>query len=187
MTAPSLMFEHRLTPTKGWFQPAALDHQAKMSANVEFSPNAGRVVHLNAAGEFEMGIAGASMPLFLFSGASDFDVAIPGVTPGGLFMHKAISPAGNLQALVATGGYELQSTEFDTTKTYAPNELLTAAASNCNSATGGVITNAGTGDGGRVEQFVDPVCGVVSRGSFNNEHGVPVVAFWPLYLPGAFV
>ena len=185
--APSLMFEHALNAAKGWFQPTALDFQAKLSANVTFNPPAGRVAHLNAAGEFEMGMIARCMPLFLWNGINDFDVSNPGMTAGGHFVQQAIAPTGKMQSLVATGGYELESTEFDSENVYAPNDLLTATASNSNADTGGVLTNAGTGSHGNVKQFVDPCCGIVSRGSYNNEHGVAVVAFWPIVLPGTYV
>lgn len=189
-TAPSLMFEHALSHPKGWFEPSALDFVAKLSANVTIKAYGGRVVHVNAAGEFEMGIAAAAMAIFLLQSDEDFDVSNPGVTPAGNFMHQAIAPAGNMSGLVATGGYELESTEFDASPAvaYAPNQLLTAKAANTNQTTGGVLSNDRNGAGGSagaVRQYVDAACGVVSRGKFKNEHGVDVLAFWPVYLPAA--
>jgi hypothetical protein len=135
-----------------------------------------------------MGIAGQAMPIFLLQADTDFDVSNPGVTPGGQFMHQAIAPTGNMSGLVATGGYELESTEFDTAPTanYAPNQLLTAKADNAVQATGGVLSNdrdGAGGSGGAVTAYTHPACGVVSRGQFKNEHNVPVLAFWPVYLP----
>lgn len=183
MVAPSLMFEHRLDILKGWSQLTALDFASKLSANVTFDVPAGRVMHLNAAGEFETGIAGHQMPLFVFQGSQDMDVANPGTTPGGLFMHQAIAPTGVMNSFVATGGFELESTEFNTALTYARNDVLTAAVANATLATGGVLTNAGTGPGGVCTEYYDPLCGVVSRGEYNNSHGVAVLAFWPVWLP----
>lgn len=186
MTAPSLMFEHGLDIAKGWFQPAALDFAAPLSANVTFDVPAGRVVHVNAQGEFEMGVGETDMGIFLIQGSDHFDVANPGTTPSGNFMHQAIAPIGIMSGVVAKGGYEIESTEFDDNQTYLANELLTAGTSNTTLATGGVLTNQGSGAGGDVEQFVDPVCGVVSRGRFINSHGIPALAFWPEWLPGAY-
>lgn len=191
MPAPSLMFEHGLNPSKGWFHLAALDHAAKVSANVSIVIYSGRVMHLNSVGEFETGVSGTRMAIFAFPSSNDYDVSNPGMTPGGLFMHQAVSPTGVMSGLVATGGYELESTEFDRTPAtpYAPNQLLTAAVANANQTTGGVLSNDRAGAGGSsglVRQYTDAACGVVSRGRFNNEHGVPVVAFWPIYLPAAF-
>ena len=190
-TAPSLMFEHALSHPKGWFEPSALDFSAKISPNVTLQAFGGRVAHVNAAGEFEMGLNQTSMAIFLLQADTDFDVSNPGTTPAGNFMHQAVAPAGNMSGLVATGGYELESTEFDTAPNaaYAPNQLLTALASNTVQATGGVLCNDRGGAGGSsglVRQYTENACGVVSRGQFKNEHNVEVLAFWPIYLPAAF-
>ena len=86
------MFEHALSHSKGWFEPAALDFTAKLSPNVTIQAFGGRVVHVNAAGEFEMGFSGAQMPMFLLQADADFDVGNPGVTGSGNTMHQAIAP-----------------------------------------------------------------------------------------------
>jgi hypothetical protein len=180
------MFEHGLDIAKGWFEPAALDFAAPLSSNVTFVVPPGRVAHVNDSGEFEMGVADTDMGIFLINGSESYDVSNPGTTPAGNFMHQAIAPTGVMSGVVAKGGYEIESTEFDDAQTYAANELLTATADNTTLATGGVLTNAGTGAGGDVEQYSDPVCGVVSRGRFVNAHGIPVLAFWPEWLPAAY-
>jgi len=177
MTAPSLMFEHGLDIAKGWFEPAALDFAAKLSENVTFEVPRGRVVHVNNQNEFEMGVAGTQMGIFTLNGSEDYDVSNPGTTPAGNFMHQAIAPTGVMSGLVANGAYEIESTEFDDNQTYQANELLTATADNTTLATGGVLTNQ------NAVQYVNPICGVVSRGRFVNAHGVPVLAFWPEWLP----
>jgi len=180
------MFEHGLDIAKGWFEPAALDFAAPLSANVTFDVPRGRVMHVNDQGEFETGVGETDMAIFMLQGSEDFDVSNPGTTPGGLFMHQAIAPKGIMSGVVANGSYEIESTEFDDNQTYVANQLLTAAVDNADIDVGGVLTNVGTGAGGDVEQFSDPVCGVVSRGRFVNAHGVPVLAFWPEWLPGAY-
>lgn len=178
---PGLMFEHGLDVPKGWFEPSALDKDAKLSADVAFTLPAGRVVHLNAAGEFEPGIGATDMAIFALQASNDYDVSNPGTTASGLFMHQAIAPTGKMSGLVATGAYEIQSTEFDSSQTYAPGDLLTAPTGNTlgDANTAGVLTNAA------VAQYDDPVCGVVANGAFKNAHGVNVLDFWPVYLPGA--
>ena len=190
MVAPSQMFEHTLRPLKGWFQMAALDKAAKLAAAVTLTAYAGRVVHLNAAGEFEMGVSGRQVPIYLFQGSNLFAVSNPGTTAAGGFMHQAISPIGVLSGLVGIAGYELESTEFETVPNaaYAPNQLLTAGTSNTVQATGGVLSNDRAGAGGSsglVRQYTDAACGVVSDGQSTNEHGVSVLKFWSLYLPAA--
>ena len=187
--APSLQAEHCLNHLKGWFDMSALDYSAKLSSAVTLQAFGGRVAHLNANGEFEMGISGTKMAIFLLQADTDFDVSNPGITGAGNFMHQAIAPAGNMSGLVATGGYELDTTEFDTTPAvaYAPNQLLTAKPSNTVQATGGVLSNdrdGANGTGGSVRPYQDAACGVVSRGQYRNEHNVEMLAFWSIYLPG---
>ena len=186
MSTPALMYEQALTPLKGWFEPSALDYAAKLSANVTIVLYSGRVAHLNASGELETGISGTTMPLFVFQNSTDFDVSNPGTTAKGNFVHRPIAPTGVINCLVATGAYELQSTEYDTGETYAPNQLLQAPTANTTQATGGVLTNQRPGGGGLVRQYTDAACGVVSRGTSKNEHEQDVIEFWPIYLPAAF-
>ena len=190
MVAPSQMFEHTLRPMKGWFQMAALDKAAKLAAAVTLVAYSGRVVHLNASGEFEMGVSGRQVGIFLNQGSNLFAVSNPGTTAAGGFMHQAIAPTGVLNGLVALGGYELETTEFEVAPTaaYAPNQLLTATTSSTVQTTGGVLSNdrsGAGGSGGAVRQYVDAACGVVSDGQSVNEHGVAVLKFWSLYLPAA--
>ena len=179
MPAPDLMFEHGLDVKKGWFDMASLDYDAKLAASnvVTFAVPRGRVVHVDADGNFRPGCHATGISIFLLNGSEDADVSNPGTTAAGNFMHKAISPTGKLSGLVATGGYEISSTEFDSSRTYVPGDLLTATASNSNAATGGVLTNAS------VVQYVDPVCGVVSGGKKKNHNGVQSLSFWCVWLP----
>jgi hypothetical protein len=184
MPAPSLMFEHGFDVKKGWFDMAALDHNAKLSAEVSFDVPRGRVVHLNADGEFEMGAHNEGVAIFLLNGSDDADVNNAGTTPGGLFMHRAVAPTGMMSGVVATGGYEIDNTEYDREQTYTPGDLLTAEADNDDADVGGVITNAGSAGSGKVKQFTDPVIGVVSSGTHKNHNGVMTLSFWSVWLPG---
>lgn len=190
-TAPSLQFEHGLNAVKGWFEMAALDYDAPVAPAVTIILYSGRVLSLNANGEFETGISGRKMAIFAWPSDTDFDVSNPGTTPSGLFMHRAIAPTGKMSGLVAKGGYQLETTEFDKTPTaaYAPNQLLTAITANTTQATGGVISNDRAGAGGStgaVRQYVDAACGLTTgQHHYVNEHGVEVLSFWPLYLPAA--
>jgi len=180
MPAPDLMFEHGLDVKKGWFDMASLDYSAKLSSSVSFTVPRGRVVHLELASGKEVflpGVSGSHMGIFLLNGSSDADVSNPGTTAGGNFMHQAVSPTGKLSGLVATGGYEIASTEFDATQTYAPGDLLTAGTSTSALSTGGVLTNQSA------VQYVNAVCGVVSSGASKNHNGVQTLSFWSVYLP----
>jgi hypothetical protein len=181
--APDLPFEHGLDIKKGWFDMASLDYSAKLGS-VAYNLPRGRVVHLEVVGGQEVflpGVRTTDVAIFLLNGATDPDVSNPGTTASGRFVQQAVSPTGKLSGVVATGGYEIDSTEFVSNRTYAPGDLLTAptGAASGDAATGGVLTNAS------VVQFVNPVVGVVSSGKHKNHNGVDTLSFWSVYLPGA--
>lgn len=173
------MFDHTLDALKGWLpgNMGSLDKSAKLSAEVTVDPvYAGRVAHLNDAGEFELGVTGTMMPIFLTQNSDDPDVRNPST---GLDDFQEISSRGNMSGLVATGGYEVESTEYDSAQTYHVNDVLRAVASNSNATTGGRLTNAsftlGTTAG----------VGVVSKTPAKNSHRKYVIRLWPAYIPGA--
>lgn len=171
------MTDHTLDGIKGWPNPHAVDFVTKISANVTFSPvYSGRVVHLNASGQYEMGFSGFQMALFLFPNSDDPDVLNYGGDPtSDPSVWVPIIPAGDCVALVANGAYELASTEFDSTKSYPPNTCLKASNSNSDSVNGGLLTPA--------TQGTDSICGVVSRGVQPNSRGKNSLWFWPVYMP----
>ncbi len=186
MAVPRQMTAHTLEAPKGWPSPHAVDFRAKLSSNVSIDPVfAGRCVHLNTSGEYEMGLPDTApaagkiyMPIFLFQNSDDPDVANPGgITgsasddPGG---WMAVAPTGYILGLVGAGAYELETTEFEpvaTAGTYEPNDALTATNLNDNAVSGGRLTK-GT-------PYTDPICGIVSRGTFENSHRKSALAFWP--------
>lgn len=177
-TAPRKMTAHTLEAPKGWPSPHAVDFQAKISANVTVDVVfAGRVVHLNSVGEFEMGVSGTQMAMFTFQNSDDPDVQNYGGNPAtDVDVWVPIAPTGKLNALVAAGAYELASTEFKSAdeSVLVPNTLLTANTSNTTAA------------GGQLERGTissQAICGVVSRGVKTNSHGVKEVFFWPVYIP----
>lgn len=214
-TYPGQMFDHTLTGLKGWPRPHAVDVDGTLSGSVNIGgigtpPLSGQVVHVSALGSgvgpngngpgmpvFEMGANLTKMAIFLWPNYSDFDVQNPGVPAGvGLGGTSAnppawvpIRPTGKLVGLVATGAYELESTEFDTAQTYAANQLLRAVTSNTD-ANAGKLTNQNASAGqpfgspGLNVAYTDSTVGVVSRGKYTNANGKSALAFWPVYLPG---
>jgi hypothetical protein len=196
------MFERALDAVKGWFHLSALDKSAKLDNTLLVSATvvpAGRVAVLNDVGEFILDRTDASltaqataMPIFLWNGSDHPDVYNDGTSPVTSTVHwHGISPTGVMSGLVATGGYELQTTEFDTAQTYAVNQPLTASAL-------GVLTNAG------ITVYTTWICGICSShvqgdnqavdavqaaspGSPEglNAHGVSVLTFWTYFLPAS--
>lgn len=93
----------------------------------------GSVVSLNADGQFILGCGattGANCPVPFISMKNIFD---PDVTTGKQGRNMAESTyssvGGKIVALPLTNGYEYETTEFDATATYKPNDGLTAGTS----------------------------------------------------------
>jgi len=161
-TSPPQMFDHVLEPIKGWFHMGALDKDVTPLLLTDARLISGRVGYLNAAALLVPGLAANAMPLFMFPNAADFDVYRDAGGVGG----------GKGMCLVASGSYELQSSEF-TAGVYVPNQPLTARNvddANMGKLVGGVI---GT----------HTICGIVSDGQIENENGVDVIQFWSIFLP----
>jgi hypothetical protein len=172
------MTDHTLDVLKGWLpgNMGSLDKSAKLSANVTVDPvYAGRVGHLNSEGEFELGATGTQMPIFFTQNSDDTDVNNPN-TGGDDF--AAITSRGTMSGVVATGGYEIETTEFDSAQTYAVNDIVRAVASNSNATTGGRITNAS------FTLFTNAGVGVVSKAVYQNCHRKNVLRLWTAYIPG---
>jgi hypothetical protein len=132
------------------------------------------------------------MPIFLWNGSDHPDVYNDGTSPTTSTVHWiGVSPTGVMSGLVATGGYELQTTEYNTALTYLVNQPLTASAT-------GVLTNAA------VTVYTTWICGICSSFSQGdnqqagdvqtaspgspvgrNAHGVDVLTFWSYFLPGS--
>lgn len=183
MPDPVMMFDNALDVVKGGYPRVnALDVAGKMHSSVTVDPvPAGRVVHIAAVDSsgklpvalFKPGANGKAMPIFLFNGTNSYDVSNPGGT-----RWYAGSPSGVLTGVVATGGWELETTEFDSAQSYPPNTLLRAIRSD-SAANAGMLTSAG------VTLYTNLVVGCVSFGVYRNHHGRNVLRFWPVYLPGS--
>jgi hypothetical protein len=175
MAVPKLITSKGMDVKKGWFDMSSLDYSAKLSPSVTTEVPAGRVVHVDSSGNFTPGAHNTNVAIFLIQGSEDADVTNPGgaVSDPSVFLHVPIRPSGNMSGLVATGGYEIATTEFDKARTYTPGDLLTAGND-------GVLTNNG------VVQYVNPVVGVVSSGKVDRNHNnIPALSFWCCWLPGA--
>lgn len=192
MPTPVPNYVHALDTKKGWPSPYAVDAVGvKSPASVASPLFGGRCVHFNAAGQFEPGAVGTQMPIFLIQGSDEFDVA--NSSPAGPQAWYAISPAGHMSGLVAVGSFELETTEYDQTATYARNDLLHSPTEaqitvGTDKSQAGLLFNHRNWPGGSaaaITQYVDAICAVVSRGAGQNQLRVNTLAFWPYFLPGA--
>lgn len=173
------MFDHTLDAVKGWFHMAALDFTAKLSDNETETAYAGRVVHVNDDGEFELSVKGSQMPIFLLQNEGDSDVSNAGGT-----LWYPIGPDGNLTGLVGKGAYELETTEYDasTGTDYVPNQLLKTVNSGADK---GKLTNYGISTLENGGSNPTAIVGVVSRAPRKRQSDRnTVLAFWPVYKPG---
>lgn len=197
MSTPIGDYTHALSGRKNWPALSNLDHQSKVATTDANFAIAGRCVHLNSSGLFEAGATGFQMPLFLVRSATSFDVATTAHNSWG----GAVLPAGDLGALVATGAYELETTEFEAV-TIAPNTKLKAPDRTQTTSdvpsTGVLYTKKAWngGNNGALTLYTDTICGVASFGSaiagqtapsaasYTGPYKVSVLAFWPVFIPG---
>jgi len=182
------MYFHALDFLKGWPNEYALDFSARFSADMEKTDmSGGCVAHLDADGEFMPGAKGTQVPIFMINGPNDLDVDNDGGDE-----WTAIAPRGEASGLVGIDAFELETTEFETSQTYAPNDILHSPTED--QVTNGSENDAGklykrkgwTGGGnGALTLNTDSVCGIVSRGKRTNAHGRTVLAFWTFFHPSA--
>jgi hypothetical protein len=168
---PAQMFDHTMIELSGRSVMHALDFSAEPAAG-EVSL-AGSVCTLNSNGKFVVGLGSgvantqlfshnAPMAIFMIQGTNEFD---------------ANSDVGNMSGgkqsgIVASGGYEIQTTEY-VAGTYRPNDTLTFAVG----ASIGKVTMSN-------EEYNDcHLVGVVSRGVETNADAKSVLSFWTIYLP----
>ena len=161
---PTQHFENILMEVRGYVPNHALEIVAPTASGEEFS--AGSLVSLNSSGEIVAGCDDDAMPLFARNGTDDFD-------------HSGdegnIEGAG-IAALVATGGFEVYTTAFDTSETYDPNTLLTAGQGDDT----GLVAPSPANYNDRV------IVGCVSRVpkcTSETQYGQNLLNLWTMFIP----
>jgi len=175
ITKPRRIGEHTLDALKNWkINEKCLDYRAKQDASWpdDLIAYEGMVCHQTSTGTLLPGVGNTKvMPLFLRNNEYDADVNNYGGDPSvdkGAFVPAG--PTGVFNTLVATGGYELLSTEIDTDNLgdYVRNAPLTSPTS------GGTV--------GKLVVGVHPtntIVGIVSRGiQLNPQRKAEACAFW---------
>lgn len=180
---PSQMYDHFLNPTRGWPDIKSLTTIGKKSTALLYELRAGQCVHKNSSGRFEPGVQLAQMPLFIFQGSLDKDVANEGGS-----QWTGIIPVGNIMAIVGNAAMELETTEYVKTLTYAYNEPLrspTGLTANDEGLSNGVPTTASSGvlRNDSVTIGTQAVVGFVSKGVVTN-YNTAMLNFWPQHTPG---
>jgi len=159
----------------------------------------------------EMGCGSGHGPaMYLWTPPTDPDAYNPGVpagvAAGGTTDNVAdyfpvFPPIGspstfvpNLTALVSLGGYEVETTEYDTAQTFLSGQGLRSVTSNTDADAGKVTNQRGTTaafNSAGVCQFGDPtlsawdtIVGFVSRGTYVNANKRNALAYWTAFIPG---
>jgi len=169
---PGQMFDHTQIELSGRSLTYPLDFGAPVAPAETVLVKQGGVCSLNASGQMVTGLGdgvgrGAvdgwtPMALIAIQGVEEFDVT----SDYGNF-------SGGVQSgLVASGGYEIETTEF-VAGTYLPNEPLTF----------GLTTNRGKVEHAGAKYSDVQVLGVVSRAVKANEYDKDVLAFWSVFCP----
>lgn len=162
-------FAHTVDVVKGGPVNARLEYTAPVSAEAT-GIYKGSLVSLNEKGEFVLGLSSAkAMPLWSKKNLTDPDVVCGSKDGNGVSITNSIT-GGQIDAYVATGGFELETTEF-VAGTYAANNYLTADAS-------GKVTVTAEAPYGATA-----IVGVVSRGIQSGIYKTQRLAFWPVFLP----
>jgi hypothetical protein len=175
------MYEHELDPVKGWWDERQLTYNAPPyeTGGTFQTVLAGQCGHIDAtSGAFRLGLpdsAGVCMPLFARANSADNDVRrVEGNISGQASSYDGSNPESlfiGLPLLVATGGYELGTTEFASGTTFAINDILSSDLDN------GELDSLTVG--GLNEDLADRMgCGIVSQGVKANKHGINMLYFW---------
>lgn len=168
---PGQMFDHTMIELSGRSTMHALDFAAAPAVG-ELGVG-GSVMTLNVNGQFVIGLGAgvantqlfqhrAPMAIFAIQGTNEFDAN-----------SDVGNMAGGVQSgIVASGGYEIQTTEF-VAGIYRANDLLTFATG----ANRGRVVLA-------KDNYSDcHVLGVVSRGVDMNTDRQNVISFWTVFCP----
>lgn len=157
---PSQSYEHVLDVVGGYSGTHDLQFFAAPATGETF--NEGALLYVDSDGNLAAGGGNTYMPMWAIGGVNDWDTnSDVGNISGGV-----------VSAYVATGGYELFTTEYDSGETYAPNDLLTA-----DTVTAGYVTKSPTAYNTKV------IVGCVSRGTATEDYNQSVLYFWPMFIP----
>ena len=186
LTTPANIFEHTIDVLANYDTTPGhrLDKTAYMADAVTIVPYGGRVGHFNASGEWEMGCAAKKVPGFF----------MPPSVPYG--HQPTLSPYWqsigrySVTGLVATGGFEIETTEYDSEQDFVVGDWLTAKVSNTDQDTGGVLTNVVPGTSTALTApwvaggTTKTLCGQVTHAPQTRKNGNSVLAFWTVFFPG---
>ena len=208
MANPGQNYDHLLDPISGYDGMHDLQYRGPVEAGEE--NHRGSLMTVNANGNVQPGMSTVNaMPMWAINASDDFDVA--GGTAWGagaqpLYRVDSGNIAGqtlaadnstvlrrHIACFVATGGYELVTTEFNPSGVYHENLPLVSYT-----VVGGEATDSrpkGWVDvtslnAGETVPIDETIVGVVSKvntagnpGIMTEVYNQSVIQFWPVYLP----
>jgi len=160
------MTDHECNVLRGYFEQDALMFVAPLASGE--SAYAGSVMYVDENGYMRKGLPDNTVGMFAWPNSSDFDVRA----------DVGNTQSENMMALPCLGAFELQTTEYDSAQTYAPNDYLTAWDSQLD---GYVAANKGQVTLGT--PYVNTLVGIVSTGVATNEWGEGMLSLWTYHLP----
>ena len=161
LPTPAQNYDHLCEAVSGSDAMHDLQYTAFKRAAADSEFQRGSIVSLNDAGELVNGCTNGRMPMWTKQSFDDLDAdfALGGIADT------------HYTAFVATGGYELKTTEFDVAGAYISNSPLIADGVTGNVALGASVLAAVN------------VVGIVSRPASTDTYRQDVLHFWPVYLP----
>lgn len=208
MLTPGQNYDHLLDPISGY--DGMHDLQFTEYLNDAVNNHRGSLMSLGADGLLQAGMSSLhAMPMWAINASYDFDVAGGQDWPAGggpLYRSDAGNIAGQTLApdnttvkrrhvgcYVATGGFELVTTEFNPASTYNENDPLVAYTVVGGEPAGSFPegwVDVGTIGGGGELLLAEQIVGVVSKIDVDDAQGIStevydqqVIRFWPVYLP----
>lgn len=208
MLTPGQNYDHLLDPISGYNGMHDLQFTDYLTAAAH--NHRGSLMSLGDDALIQAGMSSLhAMPMWAINASYDFDVAggedwAPGSGP--LYRQDAGNIAGQTLApdnvtvkrrhigcFVATGGFELVTTEFNQASTYGENDPLVAYVPVGGEPAGAYPegwVDAGTILAGGELALEEQVVGIVSKVDADDAQGIGtevydqrVIRFWPVYLP----
>jgi hypothetical protein len=176
LLVPGQNFDHLLDIISGYDGMHDLQYHAVPADGETWER--GALLSIDADGKYIAGLSavdGGEMPMWAVNARDDFDANSDVGNISGASARQDGQKLGGIASYVATGGYEIATTEFDAAAvaSYIPNAPLIH-----DGATAGFVT-AGTNPPALAESIV----GIVSKGVREEVYGQSVLQFWPVYLP----
>lgn len=120
-------FTHELNFSGGYFGPGMLQISVQPKSDQVANALSGRCGYLDVNSQWVAGPPPAKKgpPMFVYRGVDKVEGIRTAVDVGGEIQWKMASTAGTITCFVGTGGFEFQTTEYNSASTYNVGDALT--------------------------------------------------------------